>query len=115
MCFAYICQEGYDAGHHMAVGGSSPVGDGGSAGCGRVVVAPGGTSPAGDRGVMGSAAPTPKCGGIPPHPPPPLVVVAPARLEAHAVRFSRRGALLLFKTDKSLSVLTRTSLRGSEV
>ena len=44
-----------------------------------------------------------------------LVVVAPARLEAHTVRFSRRGALLLFKTDKSLSVLTRTSLRGSEV
>ena len=44
-----------------------------------------------------------------------IVVVAPARLEAHAVRFSRRGALLLFKTDKSLSVLTRTSLRGSEV
>ena len=30
-------------------------------------------------------------------------------------RFSRRGALLLFKTDKDLSVLTRTSLRGSEV
>ena len=44
-----------------------------------------------------------------------IVVVAPARLEAHAVHFSRHGALLLFKTDKSLSVLTRTNLRGSEV
>ena len=86
----------------------------------RVVVAPGcsavtaarGPSPAGDVCVTGGGASLRHYVG---EPPTPHVVVAPARLKAHAVRFSRLGALLLFKTDKSLSVLTRTNLRGSEV